>query len=354
MNKKQQRTNIYLPTDSGLAFLLALILPQILIIIVMAVLGKEAASSTVASALVPQIGFLIAFFVVSERSKVNYKTANQFNFKINIWSLLCVLVIGLIAIFGFSPLINMFDAITSSWGYKSAVANLDVSTLPKLLTTILYVALLPAICEELIFRGIITNGLKKFGTRAAVILSAVLFALIHQNLQQLVYQLFLGGVMAYIALKTGSIIYTMLLHFFNNAFVLLLQFLGSGSSNGAVSYDNAWSIIWPILLAIASSAAVLGLLALLNFIQKKMEATAKLKQNNSVEPQKTSAEGWDNIQIENKSNEQSVEETLLAQKQENVITQQPKQKFYTNPVLIAAIATGVLFWIFAVISSFKG
>ena len=347
MNNKQQRTNIYSPTDSGIAFLLALILPQILIIIVMAVLGKEAASSTLASALVPQIGFLIAFFVVSERSKVNYKTANQFNFKINIWALLCVLVIGLIAIFGFSPLINMLDAITSSWGYKSAVANIDVSTLPKLLTTILYVALLPAICEELIFRGIITNGLKKFGTRAAVILSAVLFALIHQNLQQLVYQLFLGGVMAYIALKTGSILYTMLLHFFNNAFVLLLQFFGSGSSE-VIDYSNAWNVIWPILVALLTAVAVIGLLFLINFLQKRNDINSKIE----IGQPENKVSGDINLEISQNEKVDLQNATSAPVMQRNT-SPSLKPKFYQDVVLVVAIVTGILFWIFAVISSFK-
>ena len=187
-----------------------------------------------------------------------------------------VISIGVIAIFGFTPLTNLFDYLTSKLGYSSVATNIDLSSFWKFFAAIFYVALLPAICEELIFRGIITNGLKKYGMVAAVALSAVLFALMHQNLQQLIYQLFLGAVMAYIVLKTGSIIYTMALHFFNNFLIILLAFLSGESGSVDYSdpkyaeyYGSAWNVIWPILLAIATILVIVGILFLMTYLVNK-------------------------------------------------------------------------------------
>lgn len=344
-NNKIKRTNVFKPTDSGLGVMLALIVPQILIYIVLFALGKEAASSVIASALVPQISFLAVFVFLAERRKVNYKTGVGLDFKINIWILLITLIIGLVAMFGFTALINMFDYLTYTLGYKSSI-NLDVSTLPKLFLAILYVGLLPAICEELVFRGVVTNGLKKYGMVTAIILSAVFFALIHQNLQQLIYQLFLGGVLAFIMLKTGSIIYTMCLHFFNNATILIMSHL---SNDGAVDfsdpkfaayYSNAWNIIWPILVAIATVGAVVGLLFLINYLQNK-------KQNSQI----SKTENQELVETENdaKKNSEEIENAQeLEQKQLFA-----DKKFYQNPVIISALVVAVAFWIYAVISSFK-
>ena len=338
---KQKRANIFTTTDSGLAVMLALIIPQILIYVVLFVFGKETASSVLASALVPQISFLAVFVFLAERRKVNYKTGVGFDFKINIWILLTTLLVGLVAMFGFTALINMFDYLTYTWGYQSHL-QIDVSTVPKLLLALLYVGLLPAICEELVFRGIATNGLKKYGMVTAVIVSAVFFALIHQNLQQLIYQLFLGGVMAFIMLKTGSIVYTMSLHFFNNATILVMSHI---SKEGAVDYSdpkyaeyysNAWNVIWPILVAIVAIGAVIGLLFLINYLQNKKQKlqTAKVEIDEATLAEQKKDEGITGVELEQKQ--------LF-----------PDKKFYQNPVIISALVVSLAFWIYAIISSFK-
>ena len=60
-------------------------------------------------------------------------------------------------------------------------------------------AILPAICEELIFRGVIFNGLRKnFSDTFAVIFSALLFALMHSSVMQLAYPFIMGIIFAII------------------------------------------------------------------------------------------------------------------------------------------------------------
>ena len=348
---KQKRTNVFAPTDSGLAVMLALVVPVILIYVVLLILGKEAASSTLAASLVPQISFAAIFVFLAERKKVNYKTGVGFNFKIDWLILLVVLIIGVVAMFGFTSLINMFDYFTYTLGYQSSV-SIDVSTVSQLLISILHVGLLPAICEELVFRGVVTNGLKKYGMVAAVILSGVFFALIHQNLQQLIYQLFLGGVMAFIMLKTGSILYTMCLHFFNNAIILTMAHLSG--DNGAVDYSdpkiaeyysNAWNIIWPILVAIAAVGAVIGLLFLVNYLQNRKNKKVAVKSNTEQV-------------VTEETNAQQNSKTQGKKESEDLENEKPKpffkdDKYYQNPVIISAYVIGLIFWLYAVITSFK-
>lgn len=374
-----KRTNIYSPSDTSIAFILALIVPQILMVFIYFLLGKDIAYSTLVASLVPQISFLAVFFYVSERRKVNYKLANQFNFKLNIWVILIVVAIGLIAIFGFTPLTNMFDYITYNWGYKGIGESIDVSTFWKFFATIFYVALLPAICEELIFRGIITNGLKKYGTISAVAISSVLFALMHQNLQQLIYQLFLGAVMAYIVIKTGSIIYTMILHFFNNFTILLLAHLSNESATDysdpkyAEYYSKAWNIIWPILLSLLAVAIIIGLLFVMNLIIKKQKqklvkkdlSNSNLQNLNSttslIEDVELKNENIKQIKCDNQNEQNKQQSNVQESGVKKVINSvynafsdaDRHQKFYQNPFIISAIVIGLIFWLLTVISLFK-
>lgn len=388
MNKNvdfSKRINIYKPSDASITFILALIIPQILMIIIYFLLGKTVAANQITGSLVPQVSFLIVFFYVNEKRKINYKLANQINFKINYLVLLMVILIGIMAIFGFTPLTNLIDYFTAQLGYSTQATNIDLSSFWKFFGAIFYVALLPAICEELIFRGIITNGLKKYGIVVAIALSAVLFALMHQNLQQLIYQLFLGAIMAYIVLKTGSIIYTMALHFFNNFIIILLAFLSGDSGNVdytdpvyAEYYGKAWNILWPILLAILTMAIIVGVLFLITlYLKKKSKNQVKQAEVEEKVEQKIEAENLSSntqASIVQNSEENSLQDGNIPSNEE-LDAEQHKQeqkptygyysiwtlfgeadkndKFYKNPFVISAIVVGLIFWILTVISCFK-
>ncbi|MCR4643137.1 MAG: ABC transporter permease subunit [Lachnospiraceae bacterium] len=89
---------------------------------------------------------------------------------------------------------------------------------------ILVIALLPAVCEELIFRGFLLAALeKRFRPAAAVILCGSFFALYHMSLLQFLVLLPLGLFFSYIAWKEGSIWPGVIFHFLNNLSAVLLQ-----------------------------------------------------------------------------------------------------------------------------------
>lgn len=79
-------------------------------------------------------------------------------------------------------------------------------------------AIVPAVCEEFLFRGLILMLLLPYGKKTAIFGNAVMFALMHQNFGQLIYTFGMGIVLALIAIETKSIWGGILLHFFNNLF----------------------------------------------------------------------------------------------------------------------------------------
>lgn len=86
-------------------------------------------------------------------------------------------------------------------------------------------AVFPAILEELLFRGAILGLLKKHGDGFAIIVSSILFGLMHGNFVQIPFA-FLGGlIFAYVTIYTKSIIPAMILHFANNFLSVILQTL---------------------------------------------------------------------------------------------------------------------------------
>ncbi len=87
----------------------------------------------------------------------------------------------------------------------------------QIIIYIIYCAIIPALVEELLFRGAICKSLGVYGKKTAVALSAVLFALMHSNIEQLLYTFVAGLVLGWIYVETKKIIYPILLHFLNNA-----------------------------------------------------------------------------------------------------------------------------------------
>jgi len=88
---------------------------------------------------------------------------------------------------------------------------------------ILLMALTPAICEELAFRGFIMSGLRHIGSRTlAIFISSLFFGIVHGVLQQSINAFMLGIVLGYIAVQTGSILPCMVFHFVHNAAQVLL------------------------------------------------------------------------------------------------------------------------------------
>ena len=84
--------------------------------------------------------------------------------------------------------------------------------------SVIFLAITPALCEELVFRGVILNGLRsRFNDYIAITLSALMFALMHSSLQQLVYPFLMGLIMGWIVVRTGSLVSSMLVHLINNS-----------------------------------------------------------------------------------------------------------------------------------------
>lgn len=102
------------------------------------------------------------------------------------------------------------------------------------LAYLVFSAALPAIIEEMLFRGVIMRGLEQFGGVFCVIASSVAFSLMHGNFSQIILQ-FVGG------LAIGAVVYLTknwflgsFMHFFNNAFAVVYVMITVSLTENAV------------------------------------------------------------------------------------------------------------------------
>ncbi len=88
----------------------------------------------------------------------------------------------------------------------------------SMFTLIVIIAVLPGICEEFAFRGLILSGfLRSFSPVWAIVFTALCFGLAHMSLYRFIPTAVLGIMLGYVAWKTGSIWLPVLIHILNNA-----------------------------------------------------------------------------------------------------------------------------------------
>lgn len=92
----------------------------------------------------------------------------------------------------------------------------------SLAVALVAVCALPALCEELVFRGVLARSLATgWPAAAAIALSALLFGLYHHTPYNLVSPIVDGAIAAYLTLRARSVVPAMIMHFLHNLFVVL-------------------------------------------------------------------------------------------------------------------------------------
>ena len=127
---------------------------------------------------------------------------------------------------------------------------LDLMTEVSPIILVIAAVILAPVCEELTFRKFLIDRTVGFGEKTAMVMSGLIFGLYHGNLAQFAYAFVLGMFFAFIYIRTGKIIYTIMLHVFINGTSTLLSqlllrridiqaianYLESGDMDGYVAY----------------------------------------------------------------------------------------------------------------------
>ena len=179
------------------------------------------------------VGVILAFALIykSRPSGFGYRKVKARYFPVAV-----VLAFGLL--FSLNWVNGWFAELLSLIGYTAPESSLPSVAGAGLFGVLLAVAVLPALCEETIFRGIILDGIKDIGTVAACLLGGLLFSIFHQNPTQTVYQFICGAAVTLLAIRADSVWPAILAHFLNNAVIIFdyrFDFLSKISQGGEIA-----------------------------------------------------------------------------------------------------------------------
>jgi len=179
------------------------------------------------------------------------------------------LVLILICIICLSPTINLLAELNSKipfpqWVYDSeeealkiTKAFLDMKSVLALFINLFVVAILPGIGEELLFRGVLQNVLKKIFSNyhISIWFTAIIFSAMHIQFLGFIPRMLLGALFGYIYVWSGSLWISMIAHFINNgAAVLMGYFISINSLDASLdTMGSNYKELWIVIIGLATS-----------------------------------------------------------------------------------------------------
>ncbi len=309
--KIYQKRNFYTIKDSGFIYLCALLLP-LAASLIFAIISMFIAQSNgvefpedgnateilcntylwyvLIYAVLTQVVFVCIYFTYHKTMNISYKATSISFKKANVWTVLLSIFVGIVCVLGFVWLIEgCFGQLFTNLGLVneegSTTYYLPNDNVGWLFVNLLLLGVIPAICEEFIFRGVIYKGLRqKYSATSSILLCGLIFALMHGSITQFIYPFILGCLLSFVMEKTNNLLYTILIHLFNNFTTVFISFL---DNIGAISlsFNVSW---WGIICAILIAAATVAILWLIyRFYLKKQpkieeEKTGEVQQDEPV------------------------------------------------------------------------
>lgn len=150
-------------------------------------------------------------------------------------------------------------------------SDMVIDSVPVFLTTVLSTAVVPAFVEEFAIRGAVLQPLRRYGDKFAIVMSALVFALMHGNMVQIPFAFIAGIAIGYAVTVSGSMWVGVAIHFLNNLMSVLMQTAVDNLSN---TQENI------AILAILAVIFTAGIVCLLLYF--KFYARTPLQKGNTL------------------------------------------------------------------------
>ncbi len=261
--------------DSVRTFFYALLIPEVamiaLMIVTLVIIGLAGGNMDATSKsawflifinIMSNVALFLFYIIYNKKSNIQVFKASKIKKEFSYKTFFIVLVMSIVSFACCVMFINLLAEAFAKLGYhpdNSTILPLD--NFWNYLVLLFVLAVLPAFIEELIYRGVVFNGIKsRYTLIPAVLFSGFLFMIMHGSLNQSVYQFLIGIILCLIMFYTDNIVYCMVFHFVNNFIVVTLEYILTATGNPMVFDFGVW---WQVVLAVG--IFILGLAILFGF-----------------------------------------------------------------------------------------
>lgn len=183
---------------------------------------------------------------------------------------LSVVLLGLLSVYVSSALTAAWQLLMDAVGLPAIGAAPAIENTRELTLAVIALAALPAACEELLFRGLVLPAWESRGTRFAIGVTAVLFALLHGNITGMPAYLLVGAVSGFLVFAVDSLYAGIIYHTVYNAACLIIPFLAANQA--ADEALSGASLLPALLFQTLMVTAMMALLLLSLFARAKRDA----------------------------------------------------------------------------------
>ena len=196
--------------------------------------------------------------------ETNQTQTNNKKNKLNFKKVALYILLAVCAFILLYPIVNSVDILLIKLGFKPTALPYQLDT-KGFIISLFSLVILPAICEEILFRGVIFKGFKQYGKIFSITLSTLAFAIFHMSIFQTVYPILMGLLLAGIMYREDNILYCIIVHGVSNLIALLVAYFGIN----LVFYNAIYYILAVLLLAL--------FVTFLSFYIKKTKIQSKTK-----------------------------------------------------------------------------
>jgi len=236
------------------------------------------------------IGVPVIAYLIIGRKDIRY------SLRLGRVNLIEVLLSAGMAFFGYGVIIFinlLWMMFLSKFGEPQAVSIPPIENGKQYLMAVAAMALVPAVLEEFMFRGVIQRGYEGYGKTASIITTGIMFAFLHLSVVTIPAIILMGILLCYIAYRASSVLASMAYHFTNNLIAVTIVYISSLLSDmmpiNVEGMPGSLSDIPPDQLSMAVMVwAFIGFIALILFAacftgfhivtrEKKRESSAEIK-----------------------------------------------------------------------------
>ena len=185
-------------------------------------------------------------------------------------------ILAVVAGIGFCMIANIITSyltvILSVFGIELSSPDIPMPSGPAgVITTVIRVAVVAAVSEEITLRGYVMGNLRKYGDKFAILASALVFAVMHGNLVQAPFALIAGFGLGYLSIKTGTVWTGITIHAANNFISVAISYAMESLPEETVNIIYTFVLYGFILF---------GLIAL--SLLRSRKGTMKLREENTL------------------------------------------------------------------------
>lgn len=172
----------------------------------------------------------LIFIYIYRKNKLFTEDLTETNKKMDLKTFITMFVILMAPQFIAVILQVLLESGLNSIGFSIMGQIEEATSGSQTFSMFLYVAFVGPIIEEVVFRGAVLGSLKKYGKGFAIIISAVLFGIMHANLIQSIFAIIIGLVLGYVRTEY-SIKWAILLHIINNLISEVMSYMSYGGND---------------------------------------------------------------------------------------------------------------------------